>query len=104
MDIRKQDDTLYLIPETNLTADRIENLRNEFMDGLNSNPDASTVIMQADYIDKVDSLGINLIIGVYRQVSSESKTFKITGAGETFLKLAGFFQLTKIFTISGREE
>lgn len=104
MEIRKQDDTLYFIPKTNLTADRIEKLRKEFLDGLNKHPDAATVVLQAAHIETVDSLGVNLIIGLYRQVSSESRTFKITGAGKTFLKLAGFFQLTKIFTISGKEE
>ncbi len=104
MEVLKDCDTLFLIPKTNLTASRIESLRNDFIEGLNRHRDVSTVILQADDIETVDSLGVNLIIGTFRQVSAESKTFKINGAGERFLKLADFFQLSKLFTISGREE
>ena len=49
------------------------------------------------------SLGVNLIIGVYRQVISESKTFEITGAGEKFLKVARFFQFPALFNIKSKE-
>ena len=104
MEIQKQGDTLYFTPETNLTADKIEKLREEFVNGLNKNPAAVTVVLNASHVETVDSLGVNLLIGIFRQVSSESRIFKIEQAGEAFLKLAGFFQLPKIFTISGREE
>jgi ABC-type transporter Mla MlaB component len=104
MEIQQQGDTLYFTPKTNLIADKIETLRDEFVKGLNKNPTAVTVVLNASYVETVDSLGVNLLIGLYRQVSSESRIFKIEQAGDAFLKLAGFFQLTKIFTISGREE
>lgn len=102
MDIRKEKNTLFLIPDSDFTAGRIESLRNEFLEALNTHPDASTVVLQANRVETVDSLGVNLIIGIFRQVTGESKSFQITGAGPVLLKLAAFFQLTKLFTISGR--
>jgi len=104
MKIRTNKNTLFLIPETDLVASQIETLRDCFLEALTHHPDVSTVILQADHIETVDSLGVNLIIGIYRQVSFKSQTFVITGAGERFLKVAAFFQLPALFTITGKEE
>ncbi|SLM30076.1 hypothetical protein MTBBW1_2100015 [Desulfamplus magnetovallimortis] len=104
MRINRDNNTLFLIPDTNLVASQIEQLRDFFLEALTGHPDVSTVILQVDGIDTVDSLGVNLIIGIYRQVTSESKLFKITGAGNKFLKVAAFFHFSALFSISGEEK
>ena len=76
-----QKDTLFLKPKTNLVASQIEKLRDSFLEKLKANPNVSKVVFKADDIETVDSLGVNLIIGIYRQVNAESKIFEITGAG-----------------------
>ncbi|MEA1967998.1 MAG: Hpt domain-containing protein [Thermodesulfobacteriota bacterium] len=96
-----QKDTLFLESKTDLVASQIEKLRDSFLKKLKANPNVSKVVFKADHIETVDSLGVNLIIGIYRQVNSESKTFEITGAGEKFLKVANFFQLPALFNITG---
>ena len=93
-------DTLYLIPETDLVASGIEEVRDRFSRSLKENPSVSKVVLQADRIENMDSLGVNLIIGIYRQVHSESKSFEITGAGEKFLKVANFFRFPSLFNIN----
>ncbi len=100
---QKGSNTLYLTPRTDLVASEIDRLRDRFMKQLQENPTVSRVVFKADRIDTIDSLGVNLIIGIYRQVSSESKTFEITGAGETFLKVADFFRFPALFSVN-REE
>ncbi|MBF0233523.1 MAG: hypothetical protein HQK65_10865 [Desulfamplus sp.] len=104
MELKTDMDTLILIPETDLVASHIERLRDYCLEALTHHTKVSTVILQADNIETVDSLGVNLIIGIYRQVSSESKIFKITGAGERFLKVAAFFQFSALFSITGKEK
>ena len=99
-----QKDTLFLEPNTDLVASQIEKLRDSFLKKLKENPNVSKVIFKADHIETVDSLGVNLIIGIYRQVNSESKTFEITGAGENFLKVANFFQFPALFNINNKEQ
>ncbi len=96
-------DTLFLVPKTDLVASQIEKLRDIFLEKLKKYPNVSKVILRADLIENVDSLGVNLIIGIYRQVKSESKTFEITGAGEKFLKVAKFFQFPSLFEIKSKE-
>ena len=99
-----QKDTLFLMPKTDLVASQIEKLRNSFLVGLKANPNVSKVVFKADEIETVDSLGVNLIIGIYRQVNAESKIFEITGAGEKFLKVANFFQFPSLFKINHEEQ
>ena len=106
IDMKKDDipkDTLFLEAKTDLVASQIERLRDSFLKKLKANPNVSKVIFKADNIETVDSLGVNLIIGIYRQVTAESKTFEITGAGEKFLKVARFFQFPALFTINNEE-
>ncbi|MFO7749408.1 MAG: Hpt domain-containing protein [Desulfobacteraceae bacterium] len=93
-------ETLYLTPETDLVASRIESLRSRFLKKLKENPAVSKVVLKADGIEEMDSLGVNLIIGIYRQVDSESRSFEITGAGEKFLKVAEFFRFPALFDIN----
>jgi anti-anti-sigma factor len=96
--------TLYLVPETDLVASRIEELRDRFSRSLKENPSVSNVVLKADHIETIDSLGVNLIIGIYRQVHSESKSFEITGAGEKFLKVANFFRFPDLFNINREDK
>ncbi len=100
----KDKDTLYLVPETDLVASSIEELRDRFSRTLRENPGVSRVVLQADHIENMDSLGVNLVIGIYRQVHSESKTFEITGAGEKFLKVANFFRFPDLFNINREDQ
>ncbi len=94
---------LFLEPKSDLVASQIEKLRDSFLEKLKANPNVSKVVFKADHIEIVDSLGVNLIIGIYRQVTAESKIFEITGAGKNFLKVANFFQFPALFTINRKE-
>ncbi|CAN2041800.1 Anti-sigma-factor antagonist [Candidatus Magnetomoraceae bacterium gMMP-15] len=100
MKIDKKDGTLYLIPETDLVASHIEKIRDFFINHLRENQDADYVILDAKGIEIVDSLGVNLIIGLYKQVISESKEFQIINAGYKFMKVTNFFHFSSLFNVS----
>lgn len=99
MKTRVEDDTLFLIPETDLVASRIESLRNFFAEKMAAHPDAARVVLDVHGVETVDSLGVNLIVGLYREAVGASKTIEIVGANEKFMKVASFFRLPAIFTI-----
>lgn len=100
MKIRKEEETLFLIPETDLIANRIEELRDYFAEQLKNHSDASQVLLDVNGVELVDSLGVNLIVGLYRQVTNDSKKIEIIGAGENFMKVANFFRLTSLFSVN----
>ena len=72
------------------------------MSQLKAYPKESTVALDARGVEIVDSLGVNLIIGLYKHTASESKEFRVLNAGDKFMKVANFFRFSSIFTIESR--
>ncbi len=99
MKSRVETDTLLLTPETDLVASRIESLRTFFAEELQRHPEVIRVVLEVHGVETVDSLGVNLIVGLYREAAAASRTMEITGANEKFMKVASFFRLPAIFTI-----
>jgi len=95
----KTEGTFFLLPETDLVASQMEEIRDYFMKELRENVDVDKVTLDAKGIEIVDSLGVNLIIGLYRHVSTESKKFNVINAGEKFMKVANFFRFSTLFDI-----
>lgn len=99
MNARVENDTLFLVPETDLVASRIEALRSFFMEKLVAHPEVTRVVLDVHGVETVDSLGVNLIVGLYREAMAGSRRIEIIGASEKFMKVASFFRLPAIFTI-----
>ena len=99
MKARKDNDTLILIPGEDLVASSIDKMRDSLLDELKKYPDVKNIVLDVSGIMVVDSLGVNLIIGLYKHAKSESKTFEITGAEEKFMKVAAFFRLPSLLNI-----
>ena len=55
MKIRTENDALFLIPETDLIANRVEELRDYFADQLREHPDATRVLLDVHGVEVVDS-------------------------------------------------
>ncbi len=93
--------TLFLIIETDLVASRIEELRDSCRKEFEGHPDVTHIVLDVSGVEFVDSLGVNLIVGLYRQSAAESKTIEITGAGKNFMKIANFFRFPSLFPVKG---
>jgi anti-anti-sigma factor len=104
MKVKHKDDSLILQPESDLVASRIEHLRDAVLVQMKKHADVSHVVLDAKGIELVDSLGVNLIIGIYRQSVAESKTFEIVNAGDKFMKVAHFFRFPSLFNVTGETE
>lgn len=92
---------LILQPETDLIASKIEELRRQVLTVMKSHPDTDGIVLDASGIEIVDSLGVNLIIGIYRQAVADSKTFEVINAGSRFIKVAQFFRFFSLFSVNG---
>lgn len=91
--------TLFLVPESDLIASQIEDIRSFIMQQLKTNHQVQQVTLDVKGVGIVDSLGVNLIIGLYKELSAESKTFSITNAGKKFMQIVNFFHLNILFTV-----
>ena len=98
--VRKAD-TLILQPGADLVASVIEEIRDKVLMQMKKHADAACIVLDAEGIDIVDSLGVNLVIGIYRQAASETKSFEIVNAGDKFMKVADFFRFPSLFSVKG---
>jgi len=94
-------DELFLVPETDLVASHIEELRNFFLEQLKGNSRQSLVTLDVKGVNVIDSLGVNLIIGLYKETTANSKKLKIINANNKFMKIANFFKFPSIIQIEG---
>lgn len=99
MDIYSRNGALYIVPRANLISDSISSLRESFLGAIRSNVER-TVVLDVSGVDVVDSMGVNLIIGLYRELDTSSRTLKIINASDKFMKVADFFKFSSLFTIS----
>jgi anti-anti-sigma factor len=107
MEYRIEGGRLVLAPGTDLVASRIEALRDFFDESLHRNPGVGAVVLDVTGIRIVDSLGVNLIVGLFRQTAAEERGMEVAGAGPEFMKVANFFRLPALFPIhpaTGGEE
>lgn len=99
VNIYSRNGALYIVPRTNLISDGISYLRESFLGAIRDNSER-TVVLDVNGVDVVDSMGVNLIIGLYRELDATSRTLQIINAGEKFMKVADFFKFSSLFTIS----
>ena len=92
---------LFLAPEADLVASSIEDIRDYCLAQLEENPDVSKVVLDVGGIEFVDSLGVNFIVGLYRQATSNNKAVEIIRAGKSFMKVANFFRFPSLFPVNG---
>jgi anti-anti-sigma factor len=100
MRIYRRDKTLYIVPMCDLIASQVEELRDAILDKFKKENSISHVILNAEGIDVVDSLGVNLIIGTYRQSDSQSMSFEVINASMRFTKISAFFKFEDFFKVS----
>lgn len=98
MDSRVEQGILYLIPGTDMVADKFDEMRNFFLNALETDNEPN-VVLDVKGVKVVDSLGVNLIIGLYKELNKSSRTFKIVNACDKFMKVAHFFKFNSLFDI-----
>ena len=100
MEIYREDKTLYIVPNCDLTASHVEELRDGILNKLRSEESLESIVFDVKGIEVVDSLGVNLIIGTYRHAESQSIQFEVINANEKFMKISDFFQFENFFSVT----
>lgn len=68
--------------------------------GIFDKPDAfKSVIIDLTHVEAIDSLGINMLVGLYKECQKHQKTFKVVGASQALKRLFEIFKLTSYFGI-----
>jgi anti-anti-sigma factor len=101
IDFFKKSNHLYCVPKVDVIASNVPELRNALLDYLD-NHSWESLIFDCRDVGTLDSVGVNLIVGLYKKTESFEKKFQVSGCNETILKILKLFKLDRKFTVEGR--
>ena len=94
---KKKDDTLRLVPKGDLVASTVEAHRLSMMKALESAGDK--VLLDLSSVEVIDSLGITLVLGLFKSSQKSGAAFRIEGVKPDIMRVFRLFNLTKFFPI-----
>ena len=93
----KTGEALRLAPRTDLVASTVEGHRGSMMKALEGAGEA--VVLDLSAVNQVDSLGITLVLGLFKSCQKAGAVFSVEGVKPDILRVFKLFNLTKFFTV-----
>jgi anti-anti-sigma factor len=100
MESTLQGDVLTLTLDANLVAANLDRYQAETKQVFADNPDAKIIEFDLSNVTEIDSLGINLIVAVYKELSGRSLTFRVTNTSRQIKNLFKLFKLSSYFEVA----
>ncbi|MGB0370033.1 MAG: STAS domain-containing protein [Opitutales bacterium] len=91
------DNTLTIQMEENLVSSVSSNILQTWKEWLAELSETPDIVIDIEKCEIIDSEGINLIIGLYRECTSNSRNFQVTNPSAENLRLFGILKLSRIF-------
>jgi anti-anti-sigma factor len=93
----KKGEVLRLKPKVDLVASTVEVQRGSMMKALEARQ--SAVVLDLALVEQIDSLGITLVLGLFKTCQKAGMGFSIEGVKPDILRVFRLFNLPKFFTI-----
>jgi anti-anti-sigma factor len=90
---------LHLSPVSDLVAGSAAAQREEMLAALNE--PAEAVVLDLSAVGQVDSLGISLIVGLFKTCEAKGLTFSVVGINENIMRVFKLFKLPQFFSVKG---
>jgi anti-anti-sigma factor len=93
-------DTLQITLEDDLVAANTSQTLAHIQGLLGNHTDCNTVVVNISDVSVMDSLGVNLLVGLYKHCTEKNCSFKVAGASPAILRLFSLYKLTAYFGIT----
>jgi len=91
-------ETLVLRPHGNLVASTVESVRTAIAQALARMPEG--VVLDLAEVEQLDSLGITLVLGVFKTCQKAGKAFRVQGVRPDLMRVFRLFNLSKFFPVA----
>ncbi len=95
---KRKGDTLRLAPKSDLVASTVEAYRASMLKAVEAPGQA--VVLDLSAIEQLDSLGITLVLGLFKSCQKGGVAFSIEGVKPDIVRVFKLFNLTKFFPVS----
>ena len=82
----------------NLVASTVDGLRTSALEALEV--PCSEVVLDLDSAEVVDSLGITLMLGLFKTCQQKNLPFRVEGASADLMRVFRLFSLPRLFTVA----
>jgi anti-sigma B factor antagonist len=96
--VNKKGEALRLKPKGDLVASTVDPQREAMMKALQTADKA--VVLDLSDSKQIDSLGITLVLGLFKSCQKSGKAFSIEGVNSDILRVFRLFNLTKFFPVA----
>lgn len=93
----KKGEVLRLKPKVDLVASTVEIQRGSMMKALEARP--SAVVLDLGAVEQIDSLGITLVLGLFKTCQKAGASFAIEAVKPDLMRVFRLFNLPKFFSI-----
>lgn len=101
MTTKKSEEGLLLKPKSNLVASSVEAHRSAMTKALEEG--TGPVVLDLAQVDQIDSLGITLVLGLFKSCQKAGRSFRIEGVKPDIMRVFKLFNLPKFFSIAEAE-
>jgi anti-sigma B factor antagonist len=95
---KKNSEELRLAPKGDLVASTVEEHRTSMMKALEA--PGGKVVLDLSAVEFIDSLGISLVLGLFKSCQKSGAAFRIENVKPDILRVFKLFNLTKFFSIT----
>jgi len=98
---KKTSEGLCLKPKGNLVASTVEGHRASMMKAIEK--PGEKVVLDLSAVEQIDSLGITLVLGLFKSCQQAKASFAIVGVSADIMRVFRLFNLPKFFSITEAE-
>ncbi len=95
---KKEENSIVCTPKINLVASNVTAMRDRLLKKIEG-MEWEELILDCNQIDTLDSIGVNLVVGLYKKAESTSKQFKMIGCNDALKKVLNLFRLDQKFSV-----
>ena len=100
---KEEDNKLICLPEEEIIASNVPPMRDTLIAQLDANDTWQELIFDCEKVETLDSIGINLIVGLFKKAKIADKSFKVTGCNEAIIKVLELFRLNEQFVVEAKD-
>jgi anti-sigma B factor antagonist len=98
VNITRDQDKLLLKPSGNIVASTVESVRDIVRPAVEESTQG--VVLDLGDVSQLDSLGVSLVVGLFKSCRSREVDFRIEGASADLMRVFRLFRLDHYFSIS----
>ena len=99
MEWLEADGVLVLRLFNDLTSNNVASVRDSILAKFKASPDYTIFMLDMGGAKKIDSIGVNLIVGLYKTTQLEKKGYELINCSDAILKVLKLFKLDTHFKI-----